>query len=86
MLPVFVLELGHIIRTAVNFTQQLVVIVNVKLSIGKAHGGGAVAATAALVENKGPVLGVEAVNDGAGGGGDGYFGHGKGFSSVDELS
>jgi len=76
MLPVSVLKFGHIVGAAVDFPQQLVVVVNVKLPVGEAHGGGTVAAAAALVEDEGPVLGAKTINDFASGFGDIYSGHG----------
>jgi hypothetical protein len=82
MLPVLVLEFGHIVGATVDFPQQLIVVINIKLPVGKAHGRGTVAAAAALVENERPVLSTEAIDDCAGGFGNVYFRHNCGFKSL----
>jgi hypothetical protein len=76
MLPVFVLKFRHIIRTAVDFPQQLVIVINIELPVGEAHGRGTVAAAATLVKDECAVLGAEAINDDTSGFGDIYFRHG----------
>jgi hypothetical protein len=82
MLPVLVLKFGHVVGATVDFPQQLIVVVNIKLPVGKAHGRGTVAAAAALVEDERAVLSTEAVDDCAGGFSNVYFRHDGGFKSL----
>ena len=82
VLPVFELAGAHKKVAAVNLSQPHVVAANAEFPLGEAHGRGAVAAAAALVEHERTVFIAQQINSGFGSLGDEDAGRGHGRCGI----
>lgn len=63
MLPVFILIGTHVEVAAIHFAEEYIAGTHNKVSLRKAHGRGAIAATSALVKHQGTVNAAKSIND-----------------------